>query len=365
MISRLSRALIASIAVLLPATVLAQAYPARPIRLIVPFSPGGTNDILARMAATHLSQTLGQTMIVDNRAGAEGVIGTELAVKATPDGYTLVVASSGYGMNPALRKLPYDSRTALEFVAKMGESFLILSVGPSLPVASVKDLLATASRRPGEIVLASSGGFMHFATALFQGLAQRDFNIVLYKGGFPAMIDVIGGQAHATFAVSLPALPYLRSGQLKGIAVGSLKRVELLPDLPTLDEEGIKGYQAANWYAIAAPSGTPRAIVMKLHHEIVRYFTAPEVQKQMTAMGAVIDLRTPDEMRKFIGTEIDKWARVAIEARMPRATGHSKPAGERTVWLQRLKHRPRRPPNTPSPEQWHWRCLPCSLSVTP
>jgi len=319
MFSRLSRALLAFIVVLLPAAVLAQAYPTKPIRLIVPFAPGGTNDILGRMVAMHLSETLGQTMIVDNRLGYQGIIGTDLAVKSTPDGYTLVVISAAYTMNPVTLKMPYDTLTALEFVAKIGASFLVLAVGPSLPdVNSVKDLVATAERRPGEIVLSSSGGFMHFASALFQSLSKQKFNIVLYKGGFPAMIDVIGGQAHAHLAVSVPALPFLRSGQLKGLAVGTLKRAELLPDLPTLDEAGIKGYDAANWYAIAAPTGTPRAIIMKLHHEVARFFTSPEMQKQMTVMGAVIDIKTPDEMRKFIPAEIAKWTKVAIEAGMPR-----------------------------------------------
>ncbi len=321
MFSRLSRrALLAFIAVLLPAAVLAQAYPTKPIRLIVPFAPGGTNDILGRMVATHLSETLGQTMIVDNRLGYQGIIGTDLAVKSTPDGYTLVVISSAYTMNPVTLKMPYDTLTALEFVAKIGASFLVLAVGPSLPdVNSVKDLVATAERRPGEIVLSSSGGFMHFASALFQSLSKQKFNIVLYKGGFPAMIDVIGGQAHAHLAVSVPALPFLRSGQLKSLAVGTLKRADLLPDLPTLDEVGIKGYDAANWYAIAAPSRTPRAIVMKLHHEIARFFTSPEMLKKLTAMGAVIDIKTPDEMRKIIPAEIAKWTKVAIDAGMPRA----------------------------------------------
>lgn len=319
MFSRLSRALIVSIAVLLPAAVLAQAYPNKPIRLIIPFAPGGTNDVLGRILAQHLSETLGQTMIVDNRPGFQGVIGTDLAAKAAPDGYTLLMVSSAYTMNPVLLKLPYDSLKALDFVAKIGASFLVLSVGPSLPVSSVKDLLAEAKRKPGAIVLSSSGGFMHFATALFTSLSKHQFNIVLYKGGFPAMMDVIGGQTHATFAVSVPALPHLRSGRLKGIAVGSLKRVVLLPDLPTLDEAGIKGYDAANWYGIATASGTPRPIVMKLHNEIARYFTSPEMRKTMTNMGAEIDIRTPDQMRKLIPVEINKWTKVAIDASMPRA----------------------------------------------
>ena len=296
-------------------------YPIKPIRLIIPFAPGGTNDILGRMVAQHLSQTLGETMVPDNRPGSEGIIGTNLAAKAEPDGYTLVVISAAYTMNPATMKLPYDTLTALEFVAKMGESYLVLVVGPKLPdVHSVKDLLATTQRRPGEIVITSSGGFMNFATQLFQSVTKQNLNIVLYKGGFPAMMDVIGGQAEANLAVSVPALPLLRSGQLKGLAVGTLKRAELVPDIPTLDEVGIKGYDASNWYAIATASGTPRPIVTRLNDEIVRYFTSPEVQKQMTNMGAVIDLKGPDEMRKIIPAEIAKWTKVAIEAGMPRET---------------------------------------------
>jgi tripartite-type tricarboxylate transporter receptor subunit TctC len=302
----------------IPAPAQAQAYPAKPIRLIVPFSPGGTNDILARMIAQHLTDTLGKPVIVDNRTGAEGVIGTELAVKAAPDGYTLLLVSSAYGMNPAVRRLPYDTPKALDFIAKIGESFLILSVHPSMPVSSVKDLLAVAAKRPGEITISSSGGFMHFATALFKSLAKQDFNIVLYKGGFPAMIDVIGGQIHANFAVSVPAIPHLKSGKLKGLAVGTARRVELLPDLPTVDEAGVKGYEASNWYALATAAGTPRPVVMKLHDETVRHFTSPDVVKRLTAMGAVLDLKTPDEMRKYIPAEIAKWAKVAREAGMPR-----------------------------------------------
>ena len=325
MLARLIRAFVALALVLLPGTALAQAaskgsqaYPTKPIRLIVPFAPGGTNDILARIAATHLGQVLGQNMIVDNRPGHEGIIGTHLAVNSAPDGYTLVMISSAYTMNPVTRKMPYDTLTALEFVARIGASFLVLSVNPSLPVASVKDLVAEAGRRPGEIVIASSGGFMHFASALFQSLSKQKYNIVLYKGGFPAMMDVISGQAQVHLAVSVPAIPHLRSGRLKGLAVGTLRRAELLPDLPTLDEAGIKGYDASNWYAIAAPARTPRPIVARLHKETAAFFTSPEMREKMTAMGAVIDIQGPDEMRKIVPIEIAKWTRVAIEAGMPR-----------------------------------------------
>jgi len=319
MFTRLIPALFASAVVLLPATVSAQAYPTKPIRLIVPFAPGGTNDILGRIVATHLGQTLGQNMIVDNRPGFQGIIGTDLAAKAAPDGYTLAMISAAYTMNPVTLKVPYDTSRALVFVAKIGASYLILSVGPLLPVKSVNELLAEAGRKPGEIVMASSGGFMHFASALFGSVTKRKFNIVLYKGGFPAMMDVIGGQAHAHLAVSVPAIPHLRAGRLRGLAVGATKRADQLPDIPTFEEAGVKGFDAANWYAVAAPSGTPRAIVMKLHDEIARFFTSPEMSKKMTNMGAVIDIKTPDEMRQIIPAEIAKWTRVAVEAGIPRA----------------------------------------------
>ena len=159
---------------------------------------------------------------------------------------------------------------------------------------------------------------MHFASALFQSLSKQKYNIVLYKGGFPAMMDVISGQAQVHLAVSVPAIPHLRSGRLKGLAVGTLRRAELLPDLPTLDEAGIKGYDASNWYAIAAPARTPRPIVARLHKETAGFFTSPEMREKMTAMGAVIDIQGPDEMRKIVPIEIAKWTRVAIEAGMPR-----------------------------------------------
>ena len=293
-------------------------YPIKPIRLIVPFSPGGTNDILGRMIATHLTEVLGKTVIVDNRAGADGIIGTEIAVKAAPDGYTLIVLSSAYVMNPAVRKLPYDPNKALDFILKIGSSATVLCVGPSLPVSSVKDMLAVAKSKPGQIMLGTSGGFQHFATALFRIQSGQDFNIVLYKGAFPAMVEVMAGQLHGIIIPIVPSLPHLRSGKLKGLAMGTLKRSALLPELPTLDELGISGYDAANWYAIATAAGTPPAIVKRLHTEIANYLRQPETEKRITAMGADIDIKTPDEMRKIIPAEITKWTKVAIAAGMPR-----------------------------------------------
>ncbi|HEX2830933.1 MAG TPA: tripartite tricarboxylate transporter substrate-binding protein [Burkholderiales bacterium] len=294
-------------------------YPSRPIRMIVPFAPGASNDILARMGAQHLQQTWGQPVVVDNRAGAEGIIGTDTAVKARPDGYTLVIISSAFTMNPAVMKLPYDPPKALDFVLKIGKSFLILVVGPSMPqVNSVKDLLAAAKAKPGQVVLSSSGGFLHFATALFMSQSKEQFNLVLYKGGYPALMDIMAGQTHAGFQASPAALPHMKSGKLRGIAVGSLARSEMLPELPTLDESGFKGYECANWYAIATAAHTPRPIVTQLHQELVRYFTSPETAKLLAGMGIVLEIKTTEEMRRIIPQEIAKWTKVAIEAGMPR-----------------------------------------------
>jgi tripartite-type tricarboxylate transporter receptor subunit TctC len=287
--------------------------------MIVPFAPGASNDILARMAAQHLTVTWGQPVVVDNRAGAEGIIGTDTAVKARPDGYTLIIISSAYTMNPAVMKLPYDPPTALDFALKIGKSFLILVVGPSLPqVNSVKDLIAAAKAKPGQIVLSSSGGFLHFASAYFMSLSKEQFNLVLYKGGYPALMDIMAGQTHAGFQASPTVLPLLKTGKLKALAVGSLARSEMLPELPTLDESGFKGYECANWYAIATAAHTPRPVVTKLHEELVRYFTSPETVKLLAGMGIVLEIKTAAEMRKIIPEEIAKWTKVAIEAGMPR-----------------------------------------------
>ena len=294
------------------------SYPTKPIRLIVPFAPGGTNDILGRMIATHLSDTLGKTMIVDNRTGAEGIIGTDIAARATPDGYTLLFVSAAYVMNPAVRKLPYDPLTAFEFVLRIGSSATVLCVGPSLPVNSVKDMLAAAKSKPGQIMLGTSGGFQHFATALFRIQSGQDFNIVLYKGAFPAMVEVMAGQLHGIIIPIVPSLPHLRAGKLKGLAMGTLKRSALLPELPTLDELGMTGYDAANWYAIATAAGTPPATIKRLHAEIANYLHQRETHKRITSMGADIDIKTPDEMRKIIPAEIAKWTKVAIAAGMAR-----------------------------------------------
>jgi len=295
-----------------------ESYPTKPVRLIVPFSPGGTNDILARMIANHLTEKFGKTFIVDNRVGADGIIGTEIVTKAAPDGYTLIVLSAAYAMNPAVRKLPYDPQNAVEFIIKLGAGPTLLSVGPALPVDSVKALFAVTKSKPGQIIFGTSGGFQYFATALLRTLSGQDFNIVLYKGTAPALIDVIGGQTHASIAPVVPTLPHLRSGKLKALAMGTLKRGVMMPDLPTLDELGVTGYDASNWYTTATTPGAPKAISTKLYTEISAYMRSPETVKIFTAMGGEVDIKTPEELRKFIPAEIAKWRKVAIDAKMPR-----------------------------------------------
>ena len=293
-----------------------QQYPTRPIRLLVPQAAGGSNDIMARNVANHLTQSFGRQVVVDNRPGAEGIIGTEIVARSAPDGYTLLLASAAFTMNPAVRKLPYDALAAFDWVAKLGAGPTVLTVGPLLPVNTVKEILAIAKDKPGVVTMASAGGFQHFGTALFKSLSGLDFTILLYKGGFPAMIDVMGGQAHMTVGSIVQSIPHIRSGKLKPIATGGAARAATLPDLPTIAEAGVPNYDASNWWAIAAPAGTPAAIIAKLNTAITIYLKMPETQKRFTNDGAEVDIMTPAEIRKMIPLDMAKWAKVAKEAGM-------------------------------------------------
>jgi len=298
------------------ATAAETQFPTRPIRLLVPQAAGGSNDIMARNVANHLTQTFGKQVVVDNRPGAEGIIGTEIVARSAPDGYTLLLASAAFTMNPAVRKLPYDSLAAFDWVAKLGSGPTALTVGPLLPVGTVKEILAIGKEKPGVITMASAGGFQHFGTALFRSLSGVDFTILLYKGGFPAMIDVMGGQSHMTVGSIVQSIPHIRSGKLKPIATGGATRAATLPDLPTIAEAGVPGYDASNWWAVAAPAGTPAPTIAKLSAAITAYLNMPETQKRFTTEGAEVDIRTPAEMRKMIPLDMAKWARVAKEAGM-------------------------------------------------
>ncbi len=286
-------------------------YPTKPIRLIVPQAPGGSNDIMARYAAQYLGGRLGRQVVVDNRPGADAMIGTDMVARSAPDGYTLLLASASYTMNPAVRKMPYDPHKAFDWISMLGNGHTALMVGPQLPVNSVKDLIALAKAKPGQLVMASAGGFQHFAHALFENMSGQKFNIVLYKGGAPAMVDVMGGQAQITIGSIVQALSLIRAGKLKALATGGAKRTTTLPELPTISEAGLPGYDAINWWTIATPAGTPHGVVNRLSTELTTFLKMPETQKRFNDEGVEMDIMTPAEIRKMISSDIAKWTKVA------------------------------------------------------
>ena len=293
-----------------------KGYPSKPIRLIVPQAAGGSNDIMARGFTIYLGDRLGKPVVVDNRSGAEGIIGTEIVSRSAKDGYTLLMASAAFTMNPALKKLPYDSLNAFEWVGFLGSGPTVLTTGSLLAATSVKEILSLAKSKPGFYTMASAGGFQHFASALFKTLSGQDFTIVLYKGGMPAMVDVMGGQAHMTVGSIVQAIPHIRTGRLKPIATGGLKRTTMFPELPTIHESGVPNYEAANWWAIAAPTGVSTSIIMKINNEISQYLKNPEVLKRFNNEGVEIDMKTPDQISRMIKADLQKWASVAKSAGM-------------------------------------------------
>jgi tripartite-type tricarboxylate transporter receptor subunit TctC len=296
-----------------------QPYPAKPIRVIVPQAPGGSNDIMARYIGGQLSERLGKQVVIDNRAGAEGMIGTETVARANPDGYTILMASTAFTMNPAvIKKLPYDPIRDFDWVAMFGRAPVVVTVNPSLPVASLQDLIALGKAKPNFLTMASAGGFMHFASAMFRSHAGFKAEIALYKGGAPALIDVISGQAHVATATAVTAGSQIRSGKLKPLAVTSPKRLSTMPEIPTAAEAGLPSYDATIWWAWATTAGTPPAVLNKLNTEIAAILKLPETAKRFAVESAEIEARTPAEMRKMIPEDLAKWDKVAREAGMPK-----------------------------------------------
>ena len=300
-------------AVLLALTAGAAAddYPNKPIRLIIPFPPGGSNDVVGRLVAKHLSDALGQQVYVDNHGGAGGTIGTEVASKAAPDGYTLLVISLAHAVNPWLYKLPYDHEKAFVPVASFGSGTNVLAVNPDLPVHSVADLIALAKAKPGELNYASAGvgSFQHLGGELFKLLAGVDIVHVPFRGGGPAMVDVMGGHTKIIFSSLIQTTPHVKAGQLRALGTGGAKRNPVLPDVPTIGET-VPGYEANNWWGMLAPAGTPPAIVEKLNKAVSAALDAPELEKQFAAQGASVVKMPPDEFGKYIVAETAKWGRV-------------------------------------------------------
>lgn len=304
----------------LAAPAAAQDYPTKPVRLIIPFPPGGSNDVVARMVATQLGERLGKQVVVDNRGGAGGVLGTEVAANSAPDGYTILVISLAYTVNPWLYKLKYDPLKSFVPVAMLASGANVLTVHPSVPVNSVKELIALAKQKPGELNYASagSGSFQHLGSELFKMMAGVDIVHVPFKGGGPSMIDVVGGHSQMLLGSLVQIIPHIRSGKLKALGVGGAKRTALLPDVPTIAEAGVPGYEMANWWGIVAPTGTPQPIVDKLAKEIAVVLSSPETQKQFAADGAEVVQKTQAEFAQHIEAELGKWQRVVKEAGIKR-----------------------------------------------
>jgi tripartite-type tricarboxylate transporter receptor subunit TctC len=298
----------------------AQDYPTKPVRLIVPFPPGGSNDVVSRMVATQLGERLGKQIVVDNRGGAGGVIGTEAAANSPADGYTLLIISLAYTVNPSLYKLKYDPLTAFVPIAMLATGPNVLTVHPSVPVSSVKELIALAKQKPGELNYASAGAgsFQHLGTELFKMMAGVDIVHVPFKGGGPAMIDVIGGHSQVLVSSLVQTIPHIRSGKLKALGVGGVKRLDVLPDVPTIAEAGVPGYAAANWWGIVAPAGTPQAVIDRLYKEITAVLSTPETQKQFASEGAEVVQKSPAEFKQHVAAELAKWAKVVKDANIKR-----------------------------------------------
>jgi tripartite-type tricarboxylate transporter receptor subunit TctC len=287
-------------------------YPNRPVRLIIPFPPGGSNDVVGRVIAQHLGDVLGKQVIVDNRGGAGGVVGTEQAAHAAPDGYTLLGISLAHAVNPWLYKLPYDPIKAFAPIGVMGKGPVVLSVNPTLPVHSVKELIAMAKQKPGDLQYASAGvgSFQHLSAELFKLTAAVDLLHIPFKGGGPAMVDVMGGHTKVMFSSLVQTTPNIKSGKLRALGVGGTERSKILPDIPTIAEAGVPGYASENWWGIVAPAGTPAPIIAKLHAALTKAQDSPEAQKYFDTEGATIVKMSTEEFGKFMVSEMNKWEQV-------------------------------------------------------
>jgi tripartite-type tricarboxylate transporter receptor subunit TctC len=294
------------------------AYPTKPIRLVVPFVPGGSTDLIARILGQKLDEALGQQVVVENRAGAGGNIGVEYVAKSAPDGYTLIFGHIGtFGFGPSLyQKLPYDPIKDFAPVVLFAMVPNMLAVHPALPAKSVKELIALARAHPGQINYGSSGNgsASHLATEYFKLLSKTDITPIPYKGTGPLITDLIAGQTSLTITGVPPLYPFVQSGRLRGLAVGSVKRLALTPDLPTIAEAGVTGYESSTWFGPLAPAKTPREIVVRLNTELMKILQRPDVRSRFSAEGIEALGSTPEEFGAYIKAEIERWGRVVKAA---------------------------------------------------
>ncbi len=311
------RLLVALIAVLAASVAQGADYPVRPLRLVVPYSAGGSTDTVARLVGQRLAERLGQQVVVDNRSGAGTLIGTEIVARAAPDGYTLLMATPPLAVNPTLyKKVPYVLERDFTAVTNIAASSNLLVVHPSLPAKSVGELIALLKAKPDHYTYGSSGigGASHLATALFTSMAGVQAVHVPYKGGAPAVADLIGGRLDFMMANLTTAQPHIRAGRLRALGVGRKERTPLFPGLPTLAEAGVPGYEANNWNGMVAPRGTPRAVVERLHKEVVAVLGEPAVAERLLRAGLEPIGDTPAGFSKYLKAEAGKWEKVVKSA---------------------------------------------------
>ncbi len=287
-------------------------YPQKPVRLLIAFAPGGSTDAMGRLIATKLSERLGKQFVAENMAGGGGTMASETVARSAPDGHTLLFNSTGMILNPMLAPAPYDPMKSFVPIAKIGNAVSTLVVHPSVPANNLKELIALAKKQPGKLVASAAGGgsFIHLSTEYFKMMADIDFKIVQFKGGGPAMVDLLGGHSQLFVGSLQQSLPHIKSGKVKALGYGAKSRSKFLPDLPTIAEAGLPGFECYIWWGLYAPAGTPKTIVDTLNKELATIMKMPEIVKTFEDQGAEQDLLSPEAFTKFMESEQVKWGKV-------------------------------------------------------
>jgi tripartite-type tricarboxylate transporter receptor subunit TctC len=296
--------------------VVAQQYPSKPVRIIVPFAPGGGSDFIARFMAQRLTESFGSQVIVENKPGAGGVLGIEQGIKAPADGYTLTLIASSYTVNPSIYKLNFDPVTDITPIIQISQGPLLVVVNPALPVKSIKDLITLAKSKPGEVTFASSGqgSVIHLATELFDTMAKVKMNHIPYKGTGPALTDTLAGQTNVFFSSTANAMPHVKAGKLRAIAVTTAKRIPALPDVPTVAESGVPGYDVVLWHGLIGPKGLPKTVVDRINGDVTKSLKLKETAEQLQNDGVAPAGGTPEQFAAQIKKEIGIWKKVAADA---------------------------------------------------
>jgi len=314
------KALVFAVALLIaaaPVQAAEQKYPTKPIRMISPFAPGGGTDLLGRAIGLKVGEWLGQPVVVDNRPGAGGAIGAEMTVRATPDGYTLILVSATYGAASAYRPPPYDPIKDIQAISLVGTTGLLFTVHPSIPVANMKELIAYGRANPGKLNFATvgRGSNVHLALELFKLMTKTQFVDVAYKGGGPAMTAIVAGEMQVTAMSVVPSMPHVKSGRVRALAVSTAKRLSFLPDVPAVSET-VPGYEASHWYGMWGPKGLPRPIVARWNESVAKWLATEEAQARLKAEGLEPGGGPPEQFEKVLRTAIEQWRRVIREAKI-------------------------------------------------